>query len=425
VETPHQHPYWARGVIPRAEIRQVAEEAGLLATTIEKDYVLGWVLFGIGEHPDLNQWIFKGGTCLKKCYFDTYRFSEDLDFTLPPNVKYEAEAIAAGLRAVAKWVHDTTGIEVPDEGIDIEELRNKRGQTTYQGRLTFRGPLGLPNQQRQRIKFDLTRDELLVTVPQQHAVHHGYSDLPDPAATVRCYSLEEILAEKLRALVERAGRARDVYDIVNIGRNFSSDVHTRDVREIAYRKFAFKELSPPTPALILAGIDPQVLATDWDKALRHQLPILPPVAEFQSALSEILSWLLTLIEPRPVLPPIPARRGQDLVPRARFATQALGPRWPGAAAPPPTSTTSYSSRMNRIRFAARNRLLVQVHYHNTLRLVEPYSLRMPQTGNLLLYVFEVQRGASPGGGIKAFKVAELGDVAITDRPFQPRYLVEL
>ncbi|HEY0410225.1 MAG TPA: nucleotidyl transferase AbiEii/AbiGii toxin family protein [Candidatus Dormibacteraeota bacterium] len=24
----------------------------------------------------------KGGTCLRKCYYETYRFSEDLDFTL-------------------------------------------------------------------------------------------------------------------------------------------------------------------------------------------------------------------------------------------------------------------------------------------------------------------------------------------------------
>jgi hypothetical protein len=81
--------------------------------------------------------------------------------------------------------------------------------------------------------------------------------------------------------------------------------------------------------------------------------------------------------------------------------------------------------MDRIRFAARNRLLVQISYHNVVRLVEPYSLRMPQTGNLLLYVYEIQRALRPGEGIKAFKVADLGDVAITDRPFQPQYLVEL
>ena len=59
------------------------------------------------------------------------------------------------------------------------------------------------------------------------------------------------------------------------------------------------------------------------------------------------------------------------------------------------------------------------------RLVEPYSLRMPRTGNLLLYVYEVQRGASGGEGIKSFKVAELGNVKVIDRSYLPRFRVEL
>ena len=39
---------------------------------IEKNYVLGWMLWGIGGDPVLgDQWVFKGGTCLKKCYIET------------------------------------------------------------------------------------------------------------------------------------------------------------------------------------------------------------------------------------------------------------------------------------------------------------------------------------------------------------------
>jgi predicted nucleotidyltransferase component of viral defense system len=67
-------------VIDRAEILRLADELGLEARVVEKDYVLGWVLTGISRDPLLaNSWVFKGGTCLKKCYFETYRFSEDLD----------------------------------------------------------------------------------------------------------------------------------------------------------------------------------------------------------------------------------------------------------------------------------------------------------------------------------------------------------
>ena len=43
---------------------------------IEKDYVLDWMLAGIFAHPTLGPaWVFKGGTCLKKCFLETYRLS--------------------------------------------------------------------------------------------------------------------------------------------------------------------------------------------------------------------------------------------------------------------------------------------------------------------------------------------------------------
>lgn len=70
-------------MIDRAELLRLADELGLEPRVVEKDYVLGWVLAGIFRDPLLaNSWVFKGGTCLKKCYFETYRFSEDLDFTI-------------------------------------------------------------------------------------------------------------------------------------------------------------------------------------------------------------------------------------------------------------------------------------------------------------------------------------------------------
>ena len=70
-------------MIDKREVLEAASALGLLPSVVEKDYVLGWLLAGINAHPALAEaWVFKGGTCLKKCYFETYRFSEDLDFTL-------------------------------------------------------------------------------------------------------------------------------------------------------------------------------------------------------------------------------------------------------------------------------------------------------------------------------------------------------
>ena len=70
-------------MIDKREILAIAQQTSLTPHVVEKDYVLGWMLAGIYGHEDLAEnWIFKGGTCLKKCFFETFRFSEDLDFTL-------------------------------------------------------------------------------------------------------------------------------------------------------------------------------------------------------------------------------------------------------------------------------------------------------------------------------------------------------
>lgn len=414
-------------MIPKAEVLAVATAEGLLATTVEKDYVLGWMLFAIAQHPELSRWSFKGGTCLKKCYFDTYRFSEDLDFTIPHGEAYDRESLLGSLRSIAGWVREQSGVDVPLDGIEVEESANRRGEKTFAARATFVGPLQLARDQRQRIRFDLTQDEVIVDAPILRTVFHGYSDAVDPIPTVTCYSLSEILAEKVRALFERSGRARDVFDIVNVGRNMRAEFSVELIRRIAGEKFASKTLDPPSTAMIMARVDPAVLANDWANSLRHQLPVLPPVEAFRTALQEVLGWLLEGVSTEPVLAQVSRSASETMVPPVRFPsplaqrTLGVGARARFAAPPP----GALGASMDRIRFAARNRLLASAEYQGVTRLVEPYSLRVPGTGNLLLYVFEVQRGGSPSGSIKAFKVAELGNVQVTERPFQARYLVEL
>lgn len=94
-------------MIDRRELLAKARERHLPLNMIEKDYVLGWVLFGLREVPGL---VFKGGTALAKVYFpETWRLSEDLDFAAGPGEWGRLpERIAAGLKEVT----DRSGIEL-------------------------------------------------------------------------------------------------------------------------------------------------------------------------------------------------------------------------------------------------------------------------------------------------------------------------
>ena len=95
---------------------EFSREFGLRANVVEKDYVLGWMLAGIFNHPVIeSSWVFKGGTCLKKCFFETYRFSEDLDFTLSESNHLDQEFLVSCFKEIAQWVYNETGIEIPQD----------------------------------------------------------------------------------------------------------------------------------------------------------------------------------------------------------------------------------------------------------------------------------------------------------------------
>jgi predicted nucleotidyltransferase component of viral defense system len=66
----------------RGRLEEARVRLGVPWEVLERDYLLSWILAGIGRVPELRgALIFKGGTALKKCYFGDYRFSEDLDFS--------------------------------------------------------------------------------------------------------------------------------------------------------------------------------------------------------------------------------------------------------------------------------------------------------------------------------------------------------
>ncbi len=67
-------------MILRKEIRDKAIEWSVLPDIVDKDFVLGHFLAGLSDYFS-DFLVFKGGTCLRKCWFPGYRFSEDLDFT--------------------------------------------------------------------------------------------------------------------------------------------------------------------------------------------------------------------------------------------------------------------------------------------------------------------------------------------------------
>jgi predicted nucleotidyltransferase component of viral defense system len=69
-------------MIRKWEVEQKAEAQNVPKSTIDKDWILGHFMDAIySVLVGRDSLVFKGGSCLRKCYFPDYRFSEDLDFT--------------------------------------------------------------------------------------------------------------------------------------------------------------------------------------------------------------------------------------------------------------------------------------------------------------------------------------------------------
>jgi predicted nucleotidyltransferase component of viral defense system len=150
-------------MIDRREILETASSFSLLPNVVEKDYVLGWVLAGINAHEALSDgWVFKGGACLKKCYFETYRFSEDLDFTPRVETNINADFLRPVLEEVVGWVAEQSGLLIPADQLEFDVYENPRGRLNCQGKIAYRGPVSPTSGGWPKIKLDLTADERLV-----------------------------------------------------------------------------------------------------------------------------------------------------------------------------------------------------------------------------------------------------------------------
>lgn len=184
-------------MIPLREIRERARESGVPNTTIERDYAQNWLL----KHLSSMNMALKGGTGIRKTYIENYRFSDDLDFTLLEKTD-TAMVKDLVMRAVSE-TKEESGINFND-GIQIEENINGFEVISYFRILRTSGtPI--------RIKLDLTgyeKEDILLPAEIRDIIH-PYSD--NCRFQIRVYSLEEILAEKIRSLFERT-RPRDMYD---------------------------------------------------------------------------------------------------------------------------------------------------------------------------------------------------------------------
>lgn len=253
-------------MIEPKEINKVAATNRVNDRQIEKDYVLSWVLFAISKNKMLNNaLVFKGGTVLKKAYFEDYRFSEDLDFTLLDE-SITNEQIKTEFNKLFDFIKEEANIDlrIDDKKWIIHETGSPQFYIDYVASL--QGNMGSRD-----LKIDITRGEILETEIEHRNIYRNYSDLEEDF-TLQCYSLAEVLIEKMTALMGRT-EPRDLYDFwylteiekLNIAEHIFSFTNKANHKKQDPKKFMEKVLNKET-----------AFKRDWDKKLASQIHDLPP-----------------------------------------------------------------------------------------------------------------------------------------------------
>ncbi len=267
----------------RTRLQEARKRLGLPWEVLERDYVLSWVLAGIGRVESLRDTlVFKGGTALKKCYFGDYRFSEDLDFSglegVPTGDAMEW-AVSETCAAAVQLLDEYAPVEITWERY-TEKEPHPGGQEAF----TIRARLPWQKQPQTRVMIETAVDEKILKSAPKRKIIHEYGEPLE--AEVRVYALEEIVAEKLRAILQHVeqleergwsrSRARDYYDLWRVLGTYKDRMDLSDFSAFLREKCAVRDVDFTGPEDFFQEPMLAYVEKTWDQWLGPVVSGLPP-----------------------------------------------------------------------------------------------------------------------------------------------------
>ena len=329
-------------MITADEVETKSEEFGIHAANVERDYVFGWLLFAIYSRTELRDvLILKGCNAFRKAYFESTRFSGDLDFSTQQDIS--PEVLSGELNKACEIVREATGVVFNTDETRVElkklaQLARETARTIYAVRLYFQDFYGERDDILISVRMDVTELDLILLPIQSRNLIHPYSDAAECRVSIRCLKLEELLASKLLCLLQRR-RANDLFDYVySIFIKHELAIDRSEVVQTFLEKTIFRP-DPGAAKNLLLGLPFEKIQNAWNKYIVCPKQIL---IRFEEGLQRFRENM------------------EELFANLGYRRQAL------AFFP--------AEYRNPIMDAATSMTLLRLTYNNATRLVEPYSL---------------------------------------------------
>ncbi len=205
----------------------------------------------------INNLVFKGGTCLNKCYLDFYRLSEDLDFVYNDNLmnftKGQIKKILDKLRRELFEIFGELGFKQSKKLGEGWKMLTSEISPRISGLEIITNYISLLDNSLQTIKIEISFRKKLIMLTKRRVIEHKFVDSLGEQVlrkdiAIEVIDLVENFAEKFRALVSRKRLAvRDVFDIYFILKNSILSINNKLINLILVKinetkKFTEKDL---------------------------------------------------------------------------------------------------------------------------------------------------------------------------------------
>lgn len=253
-------------MIPLAEINHLSQSLKVAAETIEKDYVISWILLCLTQSRLKDNFVFYGGTAIKRVYFEEHRFSEDID--LFSTNKYSLNYILDEL-ACLEYAQNKANLILE---VNQKNIIAARGRAQlYVNYIGNDEIIGAPKE----IRLDFSMDMEPYGTTLNRKVIETYSDLKNKNILLSVMSLNTIFANKLGLLFDSTrNEPRDLFDIwFLIQRLDKFDFDLNQVCNIFKEKFSFL----PSYSILSRNLNNPSLKKSWNIRLGKQLSELPDI----------------------------------------------------------------------------------------------------------------------------------------------------
>lgn len=384
-------------MIEPKELIEKAHEFEIHTSHVQRDYIFWWFLFGLFTISDLKEKIFlKGWNALRKGYFANTRFSLDIDLGIPDDIAQEE--LMEEINKICNFIHEKAWITFAQEINKITEKFPDLLTTptpelrVYEVRVYFHDFSWNADYLKIKISLDVTLFDKVLLPLQKVKLIHPYSDKDEVDCEIKCLKVEEIIATKMKCLLQRQ-HAPDLFDYVYSVRLLGSQLNKQELVETFIKKTIFTR-NPHAVKEILASAPFDFFKKFWNTTIICAKSVLFDVEEAISFFVEDLQSVFAIF---------PNHWSQQ------FAFY------------PPTLRIP-------IMEAGRTQTLLKVSYQWVERYIEPYSLKYLQQRNgdqkEYLYVYD-RTGSKNNPGTKTFLAENFESIENTDIKFDPQFQIEL